>query len=202
MSLMHSNLASLRWILVSLAAALLLAGCAAPAADPGRTTSTSDGPQDSGNVSGPGLGLLVPPAEGQNETDGLRLEGREDRAAIAPGETVWFNYTATNIGADAVTWGACYVPQAFVLRDESGKEHPLQVPMATCLGFSEDPFPAGAKKSFGTTWNGTYAEGDQMVQAPEGAYEFVATFTAWRGDDKAVVELHLPIGVLPPNALA
>jgi hypothetical protein len=65
-----------------------------------------------------------------------------------------------------------------------------------CLGFTNDPFPGGARMGFGTTWNGTYAEGDRLVQAPAGSYTFTATFTAWRGDAAAAVTVTLPLNVL------
>ncbi|MFO1532103.1 MAG: hypothetical protein ABR562_00145 [Thermoplasmatota archaeon] len=188
--------------LAGLAAMLLLAGCA-QTSTPGATTTSGHGIA-SGEPNGPGGhpgGALVRPSHADNESQGLRLEGDEDASGMSRGGSVTFTFVATNVGADATTHGACEKPYAFTLRDAHGKEMPLDVPMAHCMVFSDDPFAAGAKMDFSRAWNGTYAEGDHLVDAPEGAYTLTATFTAWRGDVKAEVSVTLPVNIVRMNEL-
>ncbi|MEA3203887.1 MAG: hypothetical protein QOI63_1567 [Thermoplasmata archaeon] len=185
----------MRNVVLCLAAAVLVAGCTQAATPSASTSPTASNPPPPGGP-GPHGGTLVVPPHGENVTDGLRLEGAADRSGIDKGGTVRLDYTVRNEGADATTRGACERPYAFTLRDANGTAHPLQVPMAHCLALSFDPFPAGATLAFNTTWDGTYAEGDHLVQAPPGAYRFTATFTAARPGQAAVVALTLPLNIL------
>ena len=196
----------MRKIVLVVLAVALLAGCANPNAQSSQapsSTSTSKGiavgepnPGAPGGLHG---GALVRPAHGENTTDGLRLVGDEDRSGFAQGGSVTFTYNASNVGADAITWGACYKPYAFELRDASGTLHPLEPPMAQCQAFTETPFRAGASLAFNATWDGTYAVGDHMQQAPQGQYTFTALFTAYRGEAKAQVRLDLPVSIVAPG---
>ncbi|MEA3144390.1 MAG: hypothetical protein QOG31_1714 [Thermoplasmata archaeon] len=172
-----------------LAAAILAAGCTQTATSH-PTTSPAPG------AGGPNGGAAIAPPHGENATNGLRLSGSADRSGIYKDGTIRLDYTAKNEGAVATVHGACERPEAYSLRDANGTERPLDVPRAHCFGFTDNPFPAGATISFSTTWNGTYAEGDHLVQAPPGAYQFTATFTAWRDGQPVRVLLTMPLNVL------
>lgn len=205
-------------LLACLAAAILAAGCtqtSSPTPSPSHGLCTQQAPDcnDSGQGGGQGIapgepapgghpsgGALVRPAhaEEENSTAHLRIVADESASGLTPGGRVLFSYNATNTGADATTHGACERPYAFRLFDANGTEHALDVPRMHCLALSNDPFPAGASMEFNATWNGTYAEGDHLVQAPYGAYVFECTFTAWRPGDASgeTVAAKLPVNVV------
>jgi hypothetical protein len=188
-------------VLALLAAAVLAAGCAQTSPAPASSSPSTSRPTATGTSApapgpGPHGGTLVAPPHGENATNGLRLSGQADRSGMYPGGAILLTYTARNEGADATTHGGCERPYAFTLRDANGTAHPLEAPMAHCLALSLDPFPAGASLAFNTTWEGTYAQGDHLVQAPAGHYTFTATFTAWRNGQPAAVALTLPLNII------
>lgn len=212
----------MRTLLALAAIALLASGCVGtatdptPSANPPAGTSSHPGsnpgagagngnqgidvgepnPNAPGGIAGGGTstGTLIEPSHAENESDGLRLVGDESVSGFPIGSSVRFTYVATNIGADATTWGGCHRPYEYTLRDANGTEHPLQVPSAMCLGFTNDPFPGSAKMEFNTTWDGRYAVGDKMQQAPAGEYHFTATFTAHGANDEVrKVSVTLPV---------
>lgn len=178
---------------ILLVAALLFAGCT----QQGTTNDTTTGQGIAvGEPNGPSMGTLIPPAHAENTSAGLHLVGDQDVSGMPQGGQVHFTYTATNVGTDAVTWGGCYRPYSFVLRDNSGRELGLTTATFQCLGFTEDPFPANQKMDFSMIWNGTYADGEHYVQAPDGHYNLTATFTVHRADKVAAVSVTLPVNIL------
>lgn len=186
-------------LLLLLAASLLVAGCTQtdqPATSGRLTTTSGQGIAPGEPAPGGHGGAAIRPPTGHNETSTLSLDGSADRSGFAQGGSSRFDFTAKNLAAAARTEGFCGSPYAFSLRDAKGQEHPLHTPQARCLAYSENPFPAGATYDFNMTWDGTYAEGDHMVAAPQGSYSLTATFTALRSAGPDVITLTLPVSIL------
>lgn len=188
--------------LATLAVALLLAGCSSPSAPsaPSSSTSSSGGQgiaPGEPNPNGPGGGMLIRPAHNESSADGLDIVADESVSGIPQGGSVDFSFNATNQGADAQTVTGCgNVPYRFLLRDGAGKEHELDAPQVHCMAIGYEPFAHGQSSLFNRTWNGTYAEGDHLVQAPVGHYVLECDFTAQRGGAAAHVHVELPINVI------
>jgi hypothetical protein len=185
-----------------LATTLLLSGCTQTADQAAPSTTATSGPGGNQGIAvgepHPGGGAAIRPPTGESTENGTHLSGESDKSGFAAGGMVTFSYNATNEGADAKTPGFCDVPYAFTLRDANGKELAVKTQRVRCQMYSEDAFPHGSSVEFTTTWNGTYAEDDHYVQAPQGAYTFTATFRVLRpdGSHEVHVSLTLPVNIL------
>lgn len=193
---------------------LALAGCASnqPGASPTSAPAASSHPPQGiavgepnpGQPGGMHGGALVRPAHVENTTSArgtLKLVGDEDRSGFARGGSVTLSFVATNLGGNASVVGPICDnhPYAFHLRDANGTEHPLQAPQVHCMAIGYQDFAAGAQYAFNLTWDGTYAVGDAMQQAPQGAYTITAVFQALYGADHSVqdeVAVAMPVSIV------
>jgi hypothetical protein len=122
--------------------------------------------------------------EGSGEVE---AEASSSTDAIAPGETVYVNATATNVGDVPVEHRVgCGHAWSVTVTGPDGEEVQAHRPMASCLGFSWErlepdasvPYPNPDGRS-PWTWNGTVWNGSGYEEAEPGDYTVAFSFP-WR----------------------